>query len=411
VLLLFFIYGAVYGFIFYGFTVVFPEMIRTQGWGRGDAAMAHTLRAFSLGALAPLVAIAVGKAGAKRTMIAGLFVGVVVLGILGTVTSQLWHWIVLWGILMPVSFSFGGAIPIQTTLTYWFSIKRATALGIVLSSAAFTGFIAAPLYTLIMREAGTWKAGWLAAGTFCALALITSLFIRNKPADIGQFPDGIDPESAFDTPGSAPTKKAKTFRTSETWGLREVLREPVLYLIGLCMVAQISAVYLLTTHGVLHLTDVGFTRMQSASAIGNLILFSGFARLPIGFIGDRIEPRWIMTIALAGMGMAMVGIWKAPGDFGVLLAIVAIFGFCFGSTVPMLPTIIGNYFGPSAFAPITGFLSPFIILIGAPVPVVAGIIYDRLHSYDIAFLYVAILTLVATLLASAMVPPKKTRPC
>jgi sugar phosphate permease len=117
VFLLFFIYGAVYGFIFYGFTVVFPEMIRTQGWGRGDAAMAHTLRAFSLGALAPLVAIAVGKAGAKRTMIAGLFVGVVVLGILGTVTSQLWHWIVLWGILMPVSFSFGGAIPIQTTLT------------------------------------------------------------------------------------------------------------------------------------------------------------------------------------------------------------------------------------------------------------------------------------------------------
>jgi sugar phosphate permease len=124
VLLLFTIYGAVYGFVFYGFTVVFPEMIRAEGWSRGDAAMAHTLRAFSLGALAPLVAIAVGKLGAKRTMIAGLSFGVIVLGILGTATSQLWHWIVLWGILMPISFSFGGAIPIQTTLTYWFNVRR-----------------------------------------------------------------------------------------------------------------------------------------------------------------------------------------------------------------------------------------------------------------------------------------------
>jgi sugar phosphate permease len=408
--LLFFIYGAVYGFVFYGFTVVFPEMIRAQDWARGDAAMAHTLRAFSLGALAPLVAIAIGRAGAKRTMNAGLFFGVFILGMLGTVTSQLWQWILLWGILMPVSFSFGGAIPIQTTLTHWFNVRRATALGIVLSSAAFAGFIAAPLYTLIMREAGTWKAGWLAAGVLCALALTASLFIRNKPEDIGQFPDGISPASASDTPGEVTTKRARTYRTSESWSLREVLRKPVLWLIGVCMVSQMSAIYLLTTHGVLHLTDVGFTRMQSAAAIGNLVLFSGFARLPMGFIGDRIEPRWIMTAALTGMGLALVGIWKAPGDFRALLAIVSVFGFCFGATVPLFPALIGNYFGPSAFAPITGFLSPFMILLGAPVPALAGIIYDRFGSYDIAFTYTVALTLVAALLASALVPPRKTRP-
>jgi sugar phosphate permease len=408
VALLFFIYGAVYGFVFYGFTVVFPEMIRAQGWGRGDAAVAHTLRAFSLGAFAPLVAIAVARAGAKRTMIAGLFVGVVALGMLGTVTSQLWHWIFLWGILTPVAFSFGGAIPIQTTLTHWFDVRRATALGIVLSSVALGGFVAAPLYTLIMREAGTWKAGWLAAGVFCALALVASLFMRNKPADIGQFPDGIGPEGASDTPGSVTTKKARTYRTSETWELREVLRQPVLYLLGICMVSQLSAIYLLTTHGVLHLTDVGFTRMQSAAAIGNLVLFSGLARFPIGFVGDRIEPRRIMAVGLAGMGLALVGIWKVPGELWVLLATVSLFGFCFGSLVPLFPALIGNYFGPSVFAKITGFLSPVMILIGAPVPVLAGIIYDRFHSYDIAFMYVVILTLVATFLTFALVPPKKT---
>jgi len=410
VALLFFIYGALYGFVFYGFTVVFPEMIRAENWARGDAAMAHTLRAISLGVFAPLVAVALAKAGAKRSMIVGLFLGAVVLAMLGTVTSELWQWTLLWGVLMPVSFSFGGAIPIQTTLTYWFSARRATALGIVLSSAAFGGFIAAPLYTLMMREAGTWKAGWLAAAAFCALAFVTSLFIKNQPADVGQFPDGIGPERAPGAASAVAAERAKTHRTSESWTLREILRQPVIYLLGVCMIAQLSAVYLLTTHGVLHLTDAGFSSMQSASAIGNLVLFSGFARLPIGFVGDRIEPRWIVTVALAGMGAATIGIWRAPADFAVLLAIMSVFGFCFGSIVPMFPAIIGNYFGPSSFAPITGFLSPFLILIGAPVPLLAGIIYDRFQSYDIAFLYVAILTLVAALLASALAPPRKAIP-
>jgi cyanate permease len=283
-------------------------------------------------------------------------------------------------------------------------------MGIVLSASAFGGFVAAPLYTLIMRETGTWKAGWLAAGALCALALVASLFVRNKPSDTDQFPDGINPDSTSDTAGSPATKKAKTYRTSETWVLKDVLRQPVLYFIGICMISQMSVLYLLTTHGVLHFTDAGFTRMQAASAMGNFVLFSGFARLPMGIIGDNIEPRWIMALALCGMGVATLGIWNTPKEFGVLLAIMSVFGFCFGSMVPLFPAIIGNYFGPSVFAPIVGFLSPVMILLGAPVPLVAGIIYDKFQSYDIAFVYVTALTFVAMLLALALIPPNKTQP-
>lgn len=409
VALLFYIYGAVYGFIFYGFSVVFPEMIRAEGWARGDAAIAHTIRAFSLGALAPLVAIAIKKFGTKRTMIAGLSLGVVFMGMLGSVTNELWHWIALWGFLMPIGFSFGGTIPIQTTLTYWFNVRRATALGIVLSASALGGGVAAPLYTFVMEETGTWRSGWLFAGAFCALALLAALFMQSKPADVGQFPDGIDPESTVQGAGSGDGGKPRTYRTSESWELREILGQPALYLVGLCLLVQMSAVYLLTTHGVLHLTDLGFSNMEAAAAIGNLVFFGGIARFPMGWVGDRIEPRWIMTAAMAGMAVTMLGIWKAPSDFRAVMVIVSVFGFCFGSIVPLIPAIIGNYFGPAAFAPISGFLSPIMIVIGAPVPFLAGRIYDRFQSYDLPFAYVVILALVATLLAPALVPPKRTR--
>lgn len=406
--ILFFIYGTMYGFIFYGFTVVFPAMVQAMGWSRGEAALSHTVRGFSLGLLAPLASYAVIRYGSKRTMIAGLGLGILVMLLLGTATSKIWHWTILWGIIMPVSFSLGGAIPIQTTVTYWFNVKRGTVLGIVLSGAAVAGFISAPLYTFIIEKSGTWQSGWLTAAVFISAALVSVFFLKNKPADVGQFPDDISPEKAVESAATGKSKTAKTFRADHPVPLKEAIKLPVLYLIMACMVAQISALYLLTVHGVLHLTDQGFSKMEAASVIGNLILFSGFARIPIGILGDRIEPRWIITVAMAGMGLALLGFWKTPASLPLLLVLSSIFGFSFGATVPMFPTIIGNYFSPASFASVNGFIQPFMILLGAPVPLAAGMIYDKFNSYDVAFGYVIILVLASVVSGFFLVPPRKS---
>ena len=406
--LLFIVYGSIYGFVFYGFTVVFPEMIKATGWSRGSASVAHTMRGFSLGVLAPLVAIAIAKFGAKRTMIAGVIIGVVAMGLLGTATSQLWQWIVLWGFIMPLSFSFGGAIPIQTVLTYWFNIKRGLTLGLVLASGPLAGFVAAPLFTYIMLKTGRWETGWLTAGGFCVLALIVTFFLKNKPEDIGQFPDGIDPDMKADTDDDIKPKAAKTYRTNDAWLFKEAIKKPAVYLLAFCMVSQASAIYLLTTHGVLHFTDMGFDSMKAASVIGNMILFSGLARFPVGYLGDRIEPSRIVAIALVGMGVSLIGLWKAPESLVTLLALASVYGFCFGAMVPMFPMIIGNYFGPASFASVTGFLTPIGVLFGAPVPMVAGIIYDKTQNYDFAFVYTIVLTMAAAVCAFALKPPEKT---
>ena len=51
--LLFVIYLSAMGMVFYGFSVIFPSMVQEMGWGRGEAAFAHTLRALLLGFTAP----------------------------------------------------------------------------------------------------------------------------------------------------------------------------------------------------------------------------------------------------------------------------------------------------------------------------------------------------------------------
>ena len=408
VLFLFFIYAAIMGFAFYGFSVIFPAMIKAEGWGRGEAALAHTIRGLLVGFMAPLVALSIAKMGVRNTLRVGMIIGAVALTLLGTIVDHLWQWIVIWGFIMPFTFAFAGVIPVQTTVTYWFNIRRATAIGIVVTGAAVAGFIAAPTYTYLMKSTGTWRTGWITAAAITFLALLISFLIKNKPEDVGQFPDGIDPDAVIEEKSpDKRTKKPKTFRTSLKWTLKDAMRTPTIYLYTLCLVAQTWALYIITVHGVLHLTDKGFTQMQAASVIGNLILFSGFARFPMGVLGDRIEPRILSAIALFGMSLSLYFFWIAPANLTLLLCVSAVYGFCFGATVVLFPTIIGNYFGPAAFAPITGFVTPIMIVLTAPVPFLAGMIHDHYHNYNLAFIPIIVVVFLSAGSCFMMTPPKR----
>lgn len=407
VLFLFLIYASIMGFIFYGFSVIFPAMIKAQGWGRGEASLAHTIRGLMVGFMAPLVAYSIGRIGAKATLRLGLIPGILALVLMGTVADRLWHWIVIWGFIMPYTFSFAGVIPVQTTVTFWFHMRRATAIGIVVTGAAVAGFIAAPLFTHLMKSTGTWRTGWLTAAGFAVLALVLSFFLKNKPGDVGQHADGIHPERLAQGLANGAIRSAKTYRTPEPWTLKEALKTPTIYLYMVCMIAQSWTLYILTVHGVFHLTDKGYTHMQAASVIGNLILFSGFARFPVGILGDRIEPRLLIILALTGMGLTLIGFWRAPSNLMLLLSIAGAYGFCFGATVTLFPALLGNYFGPAAFAPISGFMTPFIITLCAPVPFLAGLIYDHFKNYDLAFIPVIVIVFISAISSFFMTPPKK----
>lgn len=402
--ILFFIYFAALGVAFYGFVVIFPAMIEATGWGRGEAALAHTLRTVVMGFLAPLVALTIKKAGSRRTIIFGLFIMFISTTLLGTVTTELWHWTFIWGFLIPIGFAFGGFLPVQTTIMHWFNIRRATVTGIILSGAAFGGFLAQPILTWLIQKTGTWQTGWRTVACCALFALILSFWVKGKPSDIGQFPDNIDPGEAED-PAKKKLKVAKTYRTSEIWTLRDAIATPALWFLAIAMMANSMSVYLITVHGVLHLTGVGYTQMEAASVLSFIILGSGLARFPMGVAGDHIEPRWILTGAFLLMLTGILYIWKAP-SLTVLMIAGPVFGFSYGTCIILSPVILGNYYSPDTFTAINGTLAPIMIIISAPVPVAAGYIADKTGSYDLAFLILSIIIGIALICAAFMAPPR-----
>jgi MFS family permease len=201
--------------------------------------------------------------------------------------------------------------------------------------------------------------------------------------------------------------KGRTYRTDQKWSLNEALRTKVLWLMLVLFIAQMMPVFMMTTHGVLHFLDHDYSRMQSASILSVILLGSGIARFPMGWLGDRIEPRRIVIASMILRLAAFIGLWLAP-SLAALIVCGFLFGFSYGTTIVMIPTIMANYFGPSAFATINGVLAPIMIVFGAAVPVGAGYIADHYASYDLAFITLVCLIGAALLCAYLLSPPYKS---
>jgi MFS family permease len=407
VILLFIIYMFTMGIVFYGFSVIFPFMIKTLEWNRGTASIAHTVNALLMGFLAPLAALSVNKLGTKKTITMGITVLVIGLVLLGTLVSQLWHWIIVWGIIVSFGFVFCGIMPIQTTMMFWFDKKRATAIGIVMTGAALGGFLAQPLYTWLMALTNTWQVGWLVGALFAFIALILAFFIISKPEDVGQHTDGLSPDD-IKTGQSGIEHGARTYRTPTSWELKEAIRTPTVWFIIMIMVGFVMPLFLVTTHGVLHLTDQGFSKMQAASVLSFLILGSGVVRFPIGWVGDRIEPRWIVMVALSIMLIALFGIWKIS-SFKMMMVAGMVFGMGYGCQIIMIPTMIANYYGAEAFPGIQGVLGPIMITFCASVPVGAGYIFEQTGSYDLAFIILIMVLFISFVFSFFLAPPTKKK--
>jgi MFS family permease len=374
-----------------------------MNWSRGDASWAQTIHGLLYGVFVPVAAYSINKLGARLTLMIGI--AALILGsiLLGTVTTSITAWIIIWGVVMSFGFALGGVLPVQTTVTQWFEKHRATAIGLAMTAGGLGGFIAQPLFAWIIGEYGSWQTAWLFSSVFAITAIFLVLLVVNKPSDRGQHPDGIEHDAASKQEQRA---NEKIYKTVESWTLKEALRTPTLWLLILLSLGGVMPLYLLVVHGVLHLTDLQFERMEAASVLSAMLAGSACARFPVGWLGDRMEPRRIIFTLFISAIIALNLIWKAPG-MGLLLLAGAMFGATYGGMLVMIPTMVANYFGAASFASINGFIFPVQIAVASLVPVTAGYMADASGNYDLAFMSLIGFTVFSAVCSLFTRPPIK----
>jgi MFS family permease len=396
-----------FSLVVYGGAVLNAYMARGLNMPRDSFGAGVSLAYLLMGIAAPLTAFLLNKVGSRLT----LFLGMLLLGLgslcLGLFVRNSLGFTISYGVICGLGLSIGGLLPLQNVVANWFSRRRSLATAILLSSGGVGGLLASYLFSFLIENIGmSWQNIWLLmAGFSTLLAFFALLFVRNHPSDLGQFIDGIDLEKLSHQQRQELKNGKKVHQTQHEWTFKEAMSTPAAWLLLVGSMAMGVGFEFCSAYGVIHLMDIGFSNTVAALSVGALAFFAIVGRLVTGFLGDRIELRWIMIAGsfLIGVGCLLV---IAPPTEGLVTLYAALTGLGQGLVFVAIFTVMPNYFGTKATPSIFGVGMPFLSAATAGMIYLGGVIRTNTSSYVTGFIACAIISLVATLACIAAKPPR-----
>jgi MFS family permease len=420
------VYSIPIGFALYGPPVIYTYMAESLGWQRGQVNVGYSIIGVMLGMGALVIPWLINRFGPRKTLaIGGIIIALccVLMALMAQVcltvaghAYPVMYWIICF--FLGLGLSLSTVVPIQTLVLLWFNVHRALALGLVLGGGAIGGFIYPQVISAsIVSYGNDWRVGWYAIAVAClAGAVIALIAVRNRPEDLGQHPDGMDPGAEQAAMAHVRHRPIMTYRTTLAWSFRDAVKTRSLWLI----VATTAFVFFLwqavLTQTPAHLHDRGFSPVDPnlifhpAFIYGLILAFSIIGRLGVSFLGEKIETRFLISIAgfslLAGGILFTVAsrdnLWAA-----YLYPLLA--GFGFGTTYVATPLIVGNYFGAASFPSISRITNPVNSIFQFAAPAFAGYMYDINGNYDMAMFIACAGALIGAVLILFCTPPKAHR--
>lgn len=359
-----------------------------------------------MGLFSPLTGVFVQKWGAKKAFIAGTLI--VALGALAmaTIVDTVTGAAIAYGLAMGGGATLAGTIPAQTVIGYWFRKRVALALTIGTSGAVAGGAIATPLLSKVIVAAnGNWRIGWIIVAATSAVAFFCAiLFVRNKPADIGQVQDGVVEADASSDARAASPAASGVYKTTEDWTFKDAIRQPIFWMMLFGLSIAVVASGMVGAHGLANFKDLGHSPEMAALSL-SIMAVSGLLGTGIfAILGDRIEPRFLWSAALTGCAIGLALAVTATSAIELFVT-----SFLIGAG-PMLAissmfTLTLNYYGKTAYAALMGVSGVFVTLVPAAIIVLTGMAYDHFGGYALAFYPGAALCFLGGLMIPFARPP------
>jgi MFS family permease len=372
----------IYG-IRHSFAVFFPSILHEFGWLRGSTALMLSLNMLIYGFVAP-VAGGLGDRWKPRTV---MLIGI---GILGLATAgcaiahRLWHFYLLFGILMPVGSALSGWPLLAPAMANWFAKRRGLALGLGQMGGGLS-FAFGIFAEWAISHLG-WRYAYLVlAATLAAVVMPLYLLFHYRPESKGLRAYGAGESSASTV--SLPGAAAPEVSASRDWTLASATRTHQLWLLILSYLLYWGlGNYLVLAHQVKFSVDVGYSSMFSASVFGLFGIFMVAGQVS-AFISDWIGREKTITLAaLLSIGalIALMSVEDASQP-GLLFLYAICFGYGAGLYSPTIVAGMADIFHGRNFGAIAGLLLTGQGAGGAVGPWLGGYIYDISGSYNTAF--------------------------
>ncbi|MEK3901795.1 MULTISPECIES: L-lactate MFS transporter [unclassified Paenibacillus] len=299
-----------------------------------DVTMPVIMIAFTInGAISPIPMILGGKLVDKGGAKKAVFIGGAMFGI-GFILSGLatapWMLYITYGVITGI----GQGIVYSSTIgnsVKLFPDKRGLAAGIVTAGYGGGTIAIAPIANALITSNGVQSA--LITLGIAFLVVILGLGLLVKPAPAGYAPEGWTPPAAAAVKGGANIR----------WN--EMIKKPIFYVIAcLFLIGALSGMMVTSNASVIGQKMFGLTAAAAALYVSLYSLSNCLGRVFWGAVSDRIGRVKCLLMIYLVIAAMMLTIALSSSVAGFAVAIAGI-GLCFGGTMGIFPSIVGEKFG------------------------------------------------------------------
>ncbi len=385
--------GLAVGVPYYNVPFFYDYFARTNGWSRAEITLGFPLAALLTLWMGPLV---VPRFSPRKMIVAGSALTALSLVGFARMGSGLPVYYALW-VVFTAGYIFSGPIPHQLIVSHWFRRNRGKAMGIVYVGNGLMGSVGSLLVQPLTERFGFRAALMILAAIVMICWPVAILFLRDKPAEVGQFPDGdvVAPAEATAIPHSF----GFLMRNYGFW----------LLLIGsFCAIGAVGAI---NFHMKFVFLDQGFTKGPVADSTWRtasvLILWSSVVgRLAVGALADRFPKKWVMTGTFALVAATIPDLLLVrPGHVGLLYTFAVLFGFGLGADYMLIPLMAAEQFGVNSLSRALAVILPVNTIGQTWLPYFVSILRERTGSYSVA-MGVVLAVAAAGAVAIAILPRK-----
>jgi MFS family permease len=376
---------------------VMIEPLRTEfGWSIGTISVALSVNLALFGITAPFAAALMERFGVRPVVSIALLMVAAGSGLTVFMTAS-WQLVLLWGVIVGLGTGSMAMALVATVVGRWFVARRGLVSGILTAASATGQLIFLPTIAHVVQHSG-WRVASLTISA-CALAVVpvVLLFLRERPADVGELPYGGTPADVVPPlrTGAARLAVGTLFRAART--------RTFWLLAGGFFVCGATTTGLVQQHFMPAAHDHGMPVTTAATLLALVGVFDLVGTIGSGWLTDRFDPRILLGAyyGLRGVSLALlVSVFGADLNASIL-AFVIFYGLDWVATVPPTLALTREAFG--AAAPVVfGWIFASHQLGAAAAALVAGLARDALGSYDAAWYGGAVLCLVGAALSLAI---------
>jgi OFA family oxalate/formate antiporter-like MFS transporter len=394
-----FICCASYG-TFYTFGVFFKPLQDQFGWSSTLTSSVQSVHIFVYVISSLLFGWATDRFGPRLPLIAGsLCLGLGYL--LCSKIRSISHLYIFYSIAS-IGAGVVWSLPLST-VQRWFFRRRGLALGIALSGIGIGTFVWAPAVSYFIREYG-WRTAYTAMGAVVCSALGLAALLIATPEE-----KGVSPFGSNENFSETNQQHFYSFNQKKDLELNNALRTSQLWLICFLQFSFNIGIFLIFVHLVPFAIQNGIKAQSAARAIGLIGGFSVLGRIMMPMIVEKkMDSRWERGLFVCSIGATLMLLWLPRVHNVLMLYLFAlIYGFFYGSWIPLVVALTGNYFGLKYLGTLLGIIQ--IGLAGGIVgPLIGGVIYDKTGNYLMAFLTCSIAFFLAGVIAFIIKNPRTT---